>query len=190
VAPQPPPIEPDRATPGTTWTWEIALRDFPATDYTLKYRFAASATALFSVTSAANGSAHRVTIAAATTAGYSAGKYAWVSWAEDGSGNKYEQGRGVLEVLPGLASGDPRSHARKALDAIEAVLENRATQDQMSYEISVGGSLRRLGRTPLPELTALREYYRAEVARENRSDKLRRGVPSRTRVLTAFTRPR
>lgn len=181
-----PTIEPGRATAGLTWTWRRDLADYPASaGWALKYLFR-GASAGFSVDAATSGDGYLSTVSATTSAAIAAGSYAWVAYAEL-SGAKYEVGRGTLVVAPALSSGDTRSHARKVLDAIEAVLENRATQDQMSYEISVGGSSRRLGRTPLADLVALRLKYRAEVKAEERAAAVASGRKPRTRILTAFT---
>lgn len=181
-----PTIEPDRATAGLTWAWRRDLADYPASGgWALKYLFR-GASAGFSVTASTSGEGYAVEVAASTTAGYAAGAYAWEAYVELAAA-KYSVGRGTLLVAPSLASGDSRSHARKVLDAIEAVLENRATQDQMSYEISVGGSSRRLGRTPLADLVALRMKYRAEVKAEERAAAVASGRKPRTRILTAFT---
>lgn len=54
---------------------------------------------------------------------------------------------------------DLRSHAKKVLDAIEAVLEKRATKDQESHTIAG----RSLSRTPIADLLMLRDRYRAEL---------------------------
>ncbi|BBF76065.1 hypothetical protein URS_0009 [Acinetobacter ursingii] len=73
---------------------------------------------------------------------------------------------GVVEIKTDLATitenTDLRSHARKTLDAIEAVIEKRATIDQERYRINN----RELYRTPFETLVKLRSLYRAEVSRE------------------------
>ena len=94
-----------------------------------------------------------------------AGTYWFVARASDGL-DVHDVDEGQLEVLPDLAavSGphDGRSHAKRVLDALEAVIEGRATVDQSSYKINN----RELSRTPIPDLISLRKYYRAEVLRE------------------------
>ena len=61
-----------------------------------------------------------------------------------------------------LAAGhDARSHVERALAAIEAVIEKRATIDQERYRINN----RELWRTPVGELLRLRDRYKAELAR-------------------------
>jgi len=56
---------------------------------------------------------------------------------------------------------DGRGHAERVLEAIEAVIEGRATIDQQSYQINN----RSLSRTPIADLMRLRSHYRNEVAR-------------------------
>ena len=90
-----------------------------------------------------------------------------------GSGGDRWQ-RGTLEVLPRYdqaANLDDRSHARKVLEAIEAVIEGRATKDQEEYTI---GS-RTLKRTPVKELLELRDKYRGEVHAEELAENARNG---------------
>lgn len=70
---------------------------------------------------------------------------------------------------------DLRSHAEKTLEKVEAVLEGRATTDQLSY--SLNG--RSLSRIPISELREWRQHLRSEVLMEKR----RRGdASSRVRV--------
>lgn len=57
-----------------------------------------------------------------------------------------------------------RGHAEKLLDAIEAVLEKRASSDQASYSIA-GRSITKI---PIAELLQLRDKYKTEVA-ENKA---------------------
>ena len=93
---------------------------------------------------------------------------------------------GKIEVLEDLSaiSGvhDGRTHAKKVLDAIMAVLENRATKDQESY--SIAG--RTLSRTPLADLQTLRDRYRGEYTQELRAEKAAKGEGHHGRVLTRF----
>ena len=59
-------------------------------------------------------------------------------------------------------NADLRSHAKKVLDAIEAVIENRATVDQSSFSIA-GRSLSRMS---IDELLTLKNRYKAEYLKE------------------------
>lgn len=158
--------EPPELRAGTTWQWrrEDLTPDYPASSWTLKYWFKqlAASGAHIEITAAADVDNFSVIVAAATTAGYTAGKYAWAAEVSGGSSEIYEIDRGELMVLARFdqaTSLDFRKHAQKMLDAIEALLENRATVDQMEYTI---GS-RHLKRMSIPDLLTWRGYYRAEV---------------------------
>ena len=166
--------EPLSIRAGDTWRWTRTISDYPATSWTLKYRFK-NAGGGFEVTASAAGSDFDITVAAATTAAYAAGRYTWISWVESGS-EKYTIEQGEVEVLPdyrtGLASValDDRSHARKMLDAIEAWLESR---DPAVAEYEIAG--RRMKYVPLAELIKLRNRYQTEIASEENADRIKRG---------------
>jgi hypothetical protein len=177
-----PTTEPLFARAGDTWKWTRTLEDYPASSgWTLKYRFK-NADGGFEIVATASGSDHSVTVAAATSAAYAAGKYSWVAWVEGGSSEKYTVDSGSFTVQSdyraiAAATGlDDRSHARKVLTAIEAVIERRATKDQEEYTIE-GRSLKR---TPIPDLLKLRQKYQAEVVAEEAAAKLAAGqLPGR-----------
>lgn len=81
-----------------------------------------------------------------------------------------------LAVLPNPASpgSDQRSAARRALDAIEAVLEGRAGSEDLEFTFADGRALKKI---PHGELLALRQHYARLVARE------RQGTAGPRRVL-------
>lgn len=170
--------EPPEARAGLTWQWrrEDLSADYPATSWTLKYWFKElkASGANFSITCTADGSSFVVNVSAATTAALTAGKYSWAAEVTGGSTEAYEVDRGTLTVLPRYDQAsalDDRSHARKALDAIEAVIESRATIDQQEYTI---GS-RTLKRMTGEELLKFRDYYRAQVGAELMVERARNG---------------
>jgi hypothetical protein len=157
-------VEPREVVAGDTWEWEKSFSDYPATTWTLTY-YLRSREHEASITAAADGTDHLVTVAKATTAAYKAGLYEITGFVTDAT-ERFQVYRGLLNVLPDPASQgagqDPRSHARKTLDAIEAVVEGRATKDQQAY--TIGG--RSLQRMPIKDLMYFRGVYRAEVYAE------------------------
>lgn len=175
---------PEKLLVGDSWAWTRSLADYPATTWTATWRFA-NATHNFSVTGTASGSAHAGAATASTTGAYTAGEYRWQLSVASGS-TRYTLEEGWVTLLPNPTAGnyDHRTHARKVLDAIEAVLESRATQDQQS--MSIGG--RSLSRTPINELLVLADRYRAMVRAELDAERLALGRPTRNRVLARFTR--
>lgn len=167
--------EPRELRAGITWEWDRNdLADFPAPTWTLKYWFKRQGgTDKFSVTAAANGTAHRVSVSASTTAAYPADDYTWVAVVTAGTETR-EVDHGTMKLLPRYDADsalDDRTHAKKMLEAIEAVLENRATKDQEEYTIGT----RSLKRTPIADLLALRDKYRAEVRAEQLAENARNG---------------
>jgi hypothetical protein len=167
--------EPESIRAGDTWKWLRSFSDYPATGWTLKYRFK-NASAGFEIAAVASGTEFSIDIAAATTPAFPAGTYTWISWVEGGSSEKYTLGSGSMEVLPDFRTVtannplDSRSHAKKMVDAIEAWLENRDPAVEM-YEING----RRMKFIPIPDLIKLRNNYKLEVAAEANAEAIKRG---------------
>lgn len=117
----------------------------------------------------ADGSSFRLNVAASVTAAWAPGRY-WYVLRVSKDGTVIDVEDGELLVTPDFAAGgvgyNGNDHVRRVLDAIEAVLEKRATLDQQRYTINN----RELWRTPIPELLVLRDRYRAELSR-NRAAK-------------------
>lgn len=63
------------------------------------------------------------------------------------------------------------SHAKTMLDAIEAVLEGRITSDIEQYLIDG----RQITKIPISELKTLRDEYRAEYKKEQRTQNIKLG---------------
>jgi len=176
--------EPGSLRLGDTWQWrrEDLASDYPASTWTLTYRFK-NAAGGFEIVASADGDNFAVTVAAATTAAYAsgAGTYTWAAQVVSGS-TKHTVDHGTLEVLANLFAGtataasDQRTHNQIALDAIKAVMESRASKDQAEYMIAG----RKLVLTPLPDLIKLLNFYEARVAGEQAAENLRNGrnVPS------------
>jgi len=176
---------PIKVVAGDTWQWRVEdLTDYPASEgWSLKYTFLNSSGKV-SIDASADGDNFLVSEAAAGTANHSAGIYSWEASVSKG-GDRFRVGTGTIEVLPNFTaqtSLDTRSHARKVLESIEAVLEKRATKDQEEYSIE-GRSLKR---TPLTELIKLRDKYRREVSNEEAAENLKKGLGSGRMILTRF----
>lgn len=152
---------------GDTAQWTRVLAGFPASEgWSLGYTLVSPA-AVFAFAAGSAGNDFTIDVPAATTAAWTPGAYTLQEYvAKDGA--RHTIGTSPLRILPDIAavaSGglDVRSHARKVLDAIEAWLESEAPT-AAAFEIAG----RKLQNYPLTELLALRDRYRAEVAREER----------------------
>ena len=167
--------EPAQLRCGDTWRWTRSLADYPATTWTLKYRYKTASTG-FEIVASADGTDHSVTHAASTTGGYTAGSYNWTAWVESGA-EKYTIAEGVAQLLPDFRTADAatgvdaRSHARKTLDALEAWIEGRSI-GVAEYEIAG----RRMKTIPIPDLLVLRSKYQSEVRAEQAATQLARGT--------------
>ena len=139
---------------GDTLDFIDSVPEYPPADgWTLKYqlvpRFTTPTQVPITLTASTSGSDYRVQEAAGVTATWKPGAYAWARWVEKAGPIRQSLGSGqvVIKTDPAAAvqGYDGRSHARKVLESINAVLEGRATQDQEEYTI---GS-RSLKRTPI-----------------------------------------
>ncbi len=129
------------------------------------------------------------TATAATTAAYTAGDYQWQLVATLTT-TRYTIALGRVVLLDNVAARialyDNRSHAKKVLDAIEAVLEGRASRQDQAY--SIAG--RSLSLTPIPDLIKLRQIYKREYEGELATENINAGLGSGRKILTRFVNPR
>lgn len=152
---------PSKIGAGVTFRATIDAPHYPAPDWQLA--LIARGGSQIDLISRYDGDGHVLEATATETASWQPGNYSYVLRAVSGD-DVYQVDAGAFAITPDLAAvqekHDPRGHAQKVLDAIEAVIENRATIDQQSYMIGN----RSLQRTPIADLLKLRSVYRAEVA--------------------------
>jgi enamine deaminase RidA (YjgF/YER057c/UK114 family) len=153
---------PNSIRAGVTFSRTVRLNEYEAPTWALNVLLRGPKAIDFA--SQPDGADHLLLVDAATTAEWTAGQYVFSVRAVS-SGTVLEIESGQVTIQPDIASladgTDTRVHAQRALDAIEAVLEKRASQDQMRYTINN----RELWRTPIADLLALRKYYKSEVRR-------------------------
>lgn len=170
---------------GDSWAWRDSYPDFKASDgWALAYSLV-NATVKIDLPAlgiTADGADFVIAVTASATAAYPPGDYKQVARASKG-GEVQTVGNGLFEILPNLTViADTRSHARKVLAAIEAVLEKRATLDQENYTIGT----RSLARTPIPELIKLRDLYRQEANAEKSAEAVAQGLSPSGRIQVRF----
>jgi hypothetical protein len=175
---------------GDTLKYADSFPDYPASaGYTLTTRLvrrdAAGAPITFNAT--ASGDDYQTNVPAATTAGWAPGIYTWSKYVTL-AGERYTLDAGELEIRadPAAATAplDQRSHAQRTLDAIEAVIEQRASSAQLQWSIKG----RQVQYMSLDELRKMRAHYRAEVAQERNAERVAKGLKPRNRVAIRFTR--
>lgn len=176
--------EPARIIAGDTAKWLKTLAEYPAdAGWVLSYELV-SAAQRYTVSSTASGADHLALVPAAETAGWVPGAYQGRGRVSQ-SGEVYTVAQWTLQVSPSFgAAVDARSSARRTLDAIEAVLEGRASSATQEYSIA-GRSLKYI---PIPELLALRDRYRQDVAAEENAANLAAGGLPRGRIFVRFGR--
>lgn len=185
MAPPIPSVEPTSVIAGDTVKWTKSLPDYPASDgWSLAYTFI-NAAGKFPVAASADGDDFTVSVPPVTTTDWIPGDYDWRAQVSK-AGEVYTVATGRTTVKPSFSAAtlDGRSSARKMLDAIEAVLENRASSEVAEYQING----RQLKYTSIPDLLKLRDRLRAEVRREENALRSAQGLPPSTRVFVRFGR--
>lgn len=180
--------EPAQITAGDTVKWTKTITAYPADLYALNYRLIpASGGTPIELAASADGTDHSIAISAADSAEYDSGDYRWYSYVIDLATNeeRYSLESGALVIAPNPAAdsaSDLRSHARKVLAAIEALLEGQASVAQ--EEIEVDGD--KLKNRSVTDLLALRSFYVQEAAREAQAEKLTNGLQTNNIIRTRF----
>jgi hypothetical protein len=177
--------EPTRVTAGDTITWQKNYTDYPASSgWVLSYTLINSTTKL-TITAAASGADHLVSVAAAVTAAWAAGAYTWQAVVTRAA-ERFTVGQGHITVAPNLAAAttyDTRTVARKALDAVNAALETYGAKAYLqSYEIA---GRKQQFHSP-GDFLAFRSKLQAEVAQENNAARLAAGLAPRNQIRVRF----
>lgn len=186
-----PTIEPAEITVGDRVQWTKTLPDFPATSegWTLTYYLRANVPGgTIDIVASASVNDYSVDVAPAVSALWTPAVYFWESYVSK-SGDRKKAGEGRIELLPNFSAielpYDGRSHARRCLESIEAVIEGRATRDDLKYAFSAVG--RSVEKMPTADLIMLRDYYLTEVkSEEAKANLLATGSTGRN-VLIRFT---
>jgi hypothetical protein len=187
---------------GDTLDFTVEVPEYPASDgWTLKYRLTPRFTTPtqtpidLAATTNADGARYDIQAAPSTTAGWKAGSYTWARWVEKTGARQTLSESGQLEIKadPALtAQGfDSRSHARKVLEAIKAVIESRASQTQREMvEYAIGSRSQKFDASESKAaLLELHSKYKWLVANEDARDKIAAGEPNPRIVGIRFGRP-
>ena len=178
---------PSKITAGDTAEWLIDLTDYPSPVWVLSYSLVnATSKKTFSGTQYLTSDNHRILVSKATTASWSAGIYSYQASVTDGT-SRYVIEAGTIEILPDFSQAssglDNRSFAKKSLDNIEPVIQNRATQAQLEYTIA-GRQLRFIAPKDLMDL---RDRLAAEYRAEEKTKQAKKGISRFESVKTVFT---
>jgi hypothetical protein len=183
-------IEPTRIAQGEELEWTRTFDDYPATEYTLEYRFRGPATG-FNITATADGEGFHAEIEANafTSSAAAVGRWMWQAWAtEIADPDHVEMIRdGFLQVSAGFVTGtvtavELRSPAKIQLDAIDAALLAFNTSDVQEYEIATPAGTRRVKRSDKAQMIEQRKYWAKIVAQEAAKERVKNGGSFATEV--------
>jgi len=175
---------PDEIRAGDSLLLQQAFAEYTPAEWDLTTEIVGSSGDLGAFVAVDDGEEFATTITAATTATWAAGSYTWQQYMTAGV-ERRTVGDGTLLVLANLATvatHDGRSHVKVVLDALEAMIENKATSDQMSY--SIGD--RALSRMTPSELMGWYQRYKMWYAQETREERIAAGLGHRGKIRTRF----
>jgi hypothetical protein len=173
-----PTTEPTSLRAGDRAQWTKTLSDYPPADgWDLKYRLLNESVALDAITATEDGTTYSIDLPTTYTADLAAGIYQLTGWVEK-SGDRKTIYLADVEILANLAAAtsavDSRSHVKKVLDALEAMIEGRATNAEESIVVPGFGNKQIQYLNPL-ELRKARNLYRREYEEELRATARKNG---------------
>ena len=184
--------EPNELVVGDYWVWkrDDLASDYPTDSYALTYEFhedsGGGGSHKFTITATEANDTYYIEVPTTTTANYSVGDYIWgayITRTSDSARIQIDEGKTTVSANLADTNADLRSHAKKVLDAIEAVIEGRATIDQSSFSLA-GRSLSRMS---IDELMTFRDRYHAEYLKEVRLARIKNKQGSGTTIKTRFS---
>jgi len=183
-----PTTEPIELQLGDFWAWKRVdlSTDYPTDAYSLSYEFNLNEGATASnFTLNASEANDEYIISTSSTTSYTKGTYNWIAYITKTAGTaRIKIGEGFTEIQENYATttASVRSHAKIVLDAVEAVIENRATMDQSS--MSIAG--RSLSRMSIDELMTFRDRYKTEYLKEVKIARIKNGKGSGNTIKVKF----
>lgn len=181
-----PTTEPNIITAGDTITWARNLPDYPASGgWVLNY--ALRGVAAIDIAATADGDNHLVNVGSADSSGYADGVYSLQGYVTNGTDRITILSQTITikpDLVAATAGYDGRSHVKKTLDAIEAVIEGRAGKGDQ--ELTIDGT--RLVKMTATELLELRSRYKSEYRKELQLARVAQGKNSGRKIVTRFTR--
>ncbi len=184
-----PTTEPEKIVVGDYIQWkrtDLSV-DYPPASYTATYvaRITGGGSSEVQITGTNSDGNYLFTVTSATSAGFNAGQYHWqLEIVQNSSGNRIVVDRGYFDAIVDLDINgtDPRTHAEIMVAKIESLLSGKADSDVANYSIA-GRSLTKLN---FQELIQARDYYKAEVRKEEIDERIRRGQATGSTIQVRF----
>lgn len=152
---------------GDTWDWLVALCDYSASAYTLKFFFRGPQS--LDIVATAEGDSFRLHEDPAETSKLTAGDYRWSAAVfEIANGAKTTIADGTVKVLPDISAFKPgtdgRSFAKQMLAAIEGLLAQRVDPSRLSDTYQHDGVMVKY--MTHDQLVKARGYWTSQVNKE------------------------
>lgn len=176
--------EPDTIIAGDTIKWKKSFSDYKVSEgWELSYKIGgvADKTLDFGTEITASGDDFLISIPESTSTSWGNGEY-WYRGQVSKGGEKFTVSDGTFKVTNVSKFYEAIAHTKKVLDAIDAVIEDRATKDQESYTIKG----RSLSRTPLADLLTLKSTYTTKYNQLKKAEKLNKGQKGSRIIQTRF----
>lgn len=176
---------PKEITAGDAAAWRFYSSNFPADEgWALSYALV-NAGGRIAINAGGDGQSHLVNLATTDTAAWPAGEYRWQSYATKAA-ERYTLDEGTITIRPNFATQadgfDARHHLYKVRDALEAVVEERATEAQSSMSVN-GRTISEMGHTELME--AQKDNARRIMIHE-RKERRKRGQATGSTIKVRF----
>jgi len=184
-----PTTEPEVLTVGDRWVWkrtDIGSTYAPSS-YALSYRarLLGAGSTNFSFTASESGTEYIIEVASSTTTNYTAGTYAWnmyITRSSDSERIALDSGKFEVKTNLVTSEADPRTHAAKMVDYLEATQESLAQKLTSSYSITDRSNTLR----SMDEVSAQLNYYRTVYNREVMKDRALSGRRTGQNILVRF----
>lgn len=185
-------VEPTIITGGDTikWNKQNVVDDlgnsYPASAWTLTYKIYNSSVS-YDITATADGDSYNIVIPKGTTDDYVAGDYKVEGYVTDAS-ERFRVYTGYLTIktdtgaLTSGAAYDFRTDIKKTLDAIQIVIQGRASEEHLAYTIAG----RRLDNISHVDLLVLYDKYKKLYLNELDAEKISLGKPSGKKMYVRF----
>jgi len=184
-----PTTEPEILVVGDRWVWKRTDvgSDYAPSSYAMSYRarLLGSGSTNFSFTASESGTDYIIEIASSTTTNYTAGTYAWNMYITRSSDSeRIALDSGKFEVKANLVTSedDPRTHAAKMVDYLEATQESLGQKLTTAYSVSDRSNTLR----SMEEVSAQLNFYRAKFERERMVDRAKSGRRTGQNILVRF----
>lgn len=166
-------IEPTQITTREEVHWTRTYADYPATLWTLQYRFRGPGIG-FNAAATADGDDFDIVVPAATTDNVTtAGWFTWQAWLTEiaDTTNKKLIDEGRIRIVIGfdpdhLGAVETRSENEIILAAIKLAINGQATEKVLEYEITTPAGSRKVKRMSMKELLEAQTYYTKLVSAE------------------------